>query len=146
MANYKNRRNYVDHDFNNSVLTIAGENKAEGLEMIEVELDEDEVTVQKVADGMGINNLGLSRTGIIKFQILEASATNDVMWDLREGGAAFSLSLLDSAAPNLNCNGAKCRIVKPPAVKRGKETDVIEWVCSCVYLDVKGGSYRLASA
>lgn len=146
MGNYKDRRNYVDHDFNTTVLLINGEDKAEGLEMIEVELDEDETTVQKVADGMAIFVKNPSRSGTIKFQFLEASKTNDVMWALRTGDTSFKLSIQDPSAPNLSCKGAKCRIGKPPIVKRGLEADVVEWTCICAYLDVKGGSYALASA
>ena len=146
MAVYKDRRNFKDHDFNNTSLLIAGEDKAEGVEMIEVELDEDVTTVQKVADGTGIFANNPSRSGTIKFQILEASATTDVMWALHKSNEAFSIGILDPTAPNLSCRGAKCRIGKPPVIKRGLEADVVEWVCVCAYLDVFGGSYSLASA
>jgi len=146
MAKYKDRINYVDHDFNNSSLTINGAHVAQGLESIEVELDEDEVDVVKVGDGTGIFVNDPSRSGTIKFQILEASATNDVMWALRTAGTSFPISFLDSSAPNLDCHGNNCRIQKPPVVKRSKEVDIVEWVCKCVYLDVKGGAYSLQSA
>lgn len=146
MAVYRDRVNYVDHDMNNTTLSINGEHVAQGVEMIEVELDEDETTVQKVADGTGIFVTDPSRSGVIRFQILEASATNDIMWDLRAANSSFKVSVLDVAAPNLDCHGNYCRVAKPPVVKRGKEADVVEWVLICVYLDVKGGSYSLQSA
>lgn len=146
MAVYRDRVNYVDHDMNNTTLTINGTSVAEGVEMIEVELDEDETTVQKVADGTGIFVTDPSRSGVIRFQILEASATNDTMWALRTANSSFKLSILDTASPNLDCHGNYCRIAKPPVVRRGKEADVVEWVCICVYLDVKGGSYSVQAA
>jgi hypothetical protein len=127
-------------------LLINGTDKAEGLEMIEVEFDEDEVTVQKVADGTAIYSTNPSRSGTIKFQIIEASATNDVMWTLRKNNTSFSIGILDPTAPNLTCRGAKCRIGKPPVIKRGLECDIVEWTCICTYLDARGGSYSLASA
>ena len=146
MAKYRDRVNYVDHDFNNTTLSINGTHIAEGVEMVEVELDEDETTVQKVADGTGIFVNDPSRSGTFKFQILEASATNDIMWALRAANSSFKVSLLDVAAPNLDCHGNQCRIAKPPVVKRGKEADVVEWSLICVYMDVKGGSYSLQAA
>jgi hypothetical protein len=145
MAIYRDRVNYVDHDFNNTTLSIDSDHVAQGLQMIEIELDEDETDIQKVADGTGLFVTNPSRSGTIKFQILEASATNDKMWELRESNSSFPVSLLDTAAPNLNCRGSYCRIGKPPVVKRGKEADVVEWMCKCIYLDVKGGSYSLQS-
>lgn len=146
MGNYKDIRNYVDHDFNATVLSINNEHNAEGLEMIEVELDEDENTIQKVADGSAIIVQNPSRSGVIRFQILEASATNDVMWTHRENNTSFSIGILDPNAPNLSCKGAQCRIGKPPVVRRGPEADIVEWTCICAYLNVKGGSYSLVSA
>jgi len=146
MGVYKDRRDYVDHDFNTTTLTIDGEHKAEGLEMIEVEKTEDDTTVKEAADGLGIFVVRPSKSGTIKFQILEASATNDIMWALRSGGSSFSVSVLDVAAPELDCNAAKARISKAPVVKRGIDHDMVEWTLIAVYLDVKGGSYSLASA
>ena len=35
--------------------------------------------------------------------------------------------------------------MKPPVVKRSKEHDMVEWVCTAVYLDVRGGSYSVAA-
>jgi hypothetical protein len=146
MAKYKARRNYVDHDFNNTTLTIDGEHKAEGLEMIEFELDEDENTIQKAADGVALINNNPSRSGTIKFQVLESSATTSIMWALRTANRAFKVSMLDTASPELDCKGAFCRIGKPPIVKRGLNGDVVEWLLICPYLDVLGGSYTLQTA
>lgn len=146
MAKYRDRVNYVDHDMNNTTITIDGTHLAEGVEMVEVELDEDETTIQKVADGTGIFVNDPSRSGVIRLSILEASATNDELWAKRAANSSFKVSVLDTAAPNLDCHGNQCRIAKPPVVKRGKEADVVEWVFICVYLDVKGGSYSLQSA
>ena len=145
MGVYKDRVSYKDHNFATSVLTINGVHNAEGMESVEVELDEDETTIQKVADGTGIFVKGTSRSGTFKFQILEASATNDVMWALRQADTAFKLSFADPTSPNLDCHGNVCRVLKAPVVKRGKEADVVEWVCNSIYLDVKGGSYLLTA-
>jgi len=145
VAKYKTRRNYVDHDFNSTTLTINGEHKAEGLEMIEVERTEDETVVVESGDGMAMFSNSASRSGTIKFQVLDASATNDVMWDLHKAGTSFKLSVLDVAAPNLDCKGAQCRVQKRPIVKRSKEVDVVEWVCIVAYLDAVGGSYTLVT-
>lgn len=146
MGVYKDSRDYVDHDFNTTTVTVNSEHKVEGLEMLEVEMDEDEVSVQKSGDGLGIFVVDPSTSGTIKLTILEASATNDIMWALHKSGASFPVSVLDTAAPNLNCSGKKMKIVKRPVIKRSKEHDMIEWVCIAVYLKAEGGSYSLAAA
>lgn len=143
MAIYKDRINYVDHNFNSYTLTIDGDHVAQSLDSVEVELDDDEVDVTKVADGTGVFDINPSRSGTIKFSMLEASVTNDKMYELREVGAAFSVSGLDTSRPNYNCNGKKMRIVKPPVELAGTTANVVEWICKAVYLDVKGGSYSI---
>lgn len=146
MGQYKDKIDTVPHNFNNSVATLDGDHKITGLEMLEVERDEDEVETQSVADGTAIFVENPIRTGTVTFQILESSPTTDYMWALREARAAFKFNFKDSSAPNLNCGGKYLRITKPPVVKRGKEADVVEWVCRATYLDVKGGSYKLETA
>ena len=146
MVQYRDQIDTVAHNFNTSTLTINGEHKAIGLEMIEVERDENEVDTQAVADGTAIFVENPIRTGTFKFQALESGPTTDVMWALREAGDSFKIGFSDTSAPNLNCAAKYCRIEKPPVVKRGKEADVVEWVLRCTYLQTKGGSYRLETA
>ena len=146
MTDYKQRRNYVDHNFNTTTLTINNTHKAEGLESLAVERTEDEVTVQNSSDGMAIFSEVPSLVGTITFSILEASATNDIMWEHDQSKTQIALDVKDTASPNLDCRSAKSRIVKAPTIERGREQSMVEWVCVCTYLDVKGGSYALASA
>jgi hypothetical protein len=146
MGYYATRRNYKAHNFNNSTLTINGTHKAEGLDGFEVELDVDEVDVSLVADGTGLFVENPSQAGSFKIKMSEASATNAFLWDLVKSKAHFSLSFLDSAVPDLDCNGQQCRIAKRPKIERGKDPAIVEWTCKAVYLDCIGGSYSLESA
>lgn len=145
MGVYRDRINYVPHDFNTTVLTINSEHKAVGLDSLTVARAEDAVTVKTVGDGTGIPELNPSREGTITFSVLEASATNDYMWDLYEAGTAFPVSVLDSNAPNLDASGTYCYVSKVPDLVKSKEHSVVEWTCICVYLKMRGGSYTLAT-
>jgi hypothetical protein len=146
MAEYKSRRNFTPHNFNNTTITIDKTDKAEGVETLEVEPTNDEVTVQDAADGLAIFVENPSRVGEIRLSFLEASATNDKMEELYKSKATFSIDVKDSAVPDLDCRSAQCRISKHPTITRGREATFVEWVCICTYLDIKGGSYALVSA
>ena len=146
MAAYKDRVNYVPHSINNVTVTIDGEHKIEGLELFEAEMDEDELTVQTVADGTGILVENPSRAGTIKLTFLEAGASSDKLYELLEGRDVFSVAALDAAAPDFDVHGTYCRVMKRPPIRRGREADTPEWVFVCVYLDMKGASYALATA
>lgn len=146
MTVYKDVVNFVPHNLVNSVFTVDGENNLNGIETIEVEFDEDEVTFQAVADGMAIANENPIRKGQLRVSFLEASPSSKVMWDLRESGAFFPVSFSDSASPDLKANGQYCRIMKPPVLKRLNETDITEWVIVTGYLKARGGGYKLVNA
>lgn len=145
MGKYQKGKNFVDHDFRTTTITIDGTTIAEGVDTLAVELEEEETTVDKVADGSAIMVVNPSSAGSITIEMLEASATNDDLWALRESGRQFPVSVLDSAAPNLNCNASYMRIAKPPVVHRSVEHAKIEWKLVAAYLNVKGGSYALAA-
>lgn len=142
MGTYKDRINYVDHDFNTTVLLINGKHKAVALETIAVEKLNDRVTVTESADGMAILNNGKSRTGTITFQCLEPSATNDIMQTLVDSGESFPIALSDDNAPNMKAGGGKFRVMKDPVINRGAEAAMVEWVCITAYLDGKTGAYK----
>jgi hypothetical protein len=147
MPTYKDRKNYVPHDFNNTVFTINKDHKAEGLESIAIELDEDETTVQSVADGLAqfLQNPGI--TGTITFSCLEASVTNGYMWARWKANQSFPIQMRDTASPNLKAGGDYCRIMKRPVLARNKnELPIVEWVCVTPYLDSEAGSFYLESA
>ena len=146
MGEYKDRRNYKDHDFNNTVLTIDGTHKAEGIDSITVELDEDEFTTQAVADGMAVFARNPKRTGRFTFTVLEASATNAKMWELWSAGNSFSIGMMDKVIPELDCKAQKAHIMKRVPIQRGLEASMSEWVCVCTYLDCVGGGFTLESA
>ena len=146
MAEYKTRRNYVDHDFNTTTITINKTHKAEGVNSLAVERNEDKFSVTEVADGMAQFAFKPSRTGTFVIEILAASATNDILWDLEIANSSFAISVLDSNAPNLDCNSPYCHIVKKPAINRDGEAPMIEWTFICAYLEMRGGSYTLETA
>ena len=145
MAAYKDRVNYVPHSINNVTVLINGEHKIEGLESFEAEMDEDEATVQTVADGTGIIVENPSRAGQIKLVFLEASASSYELYTLLEGRDVFSIAALDVGAPDFDVHGTYCRVMKRPPIKRGREADTPEWIFVSVYLDMKGASYALAT-
>lgn len=143
---YQEVLNYKNHNFNSTTLLINKEHTAQALEMIEVDRANDRVTITEVASGhAGFNEIP-SQVGTIKFQCLEASPTNDVMWALVESGESFQVAVTDSNAPNLAASSAKSQILKRPTINRGKEQAIVEWTVSCTYLKTKGGSYRLETA
>ena len=146
MADYKDRINYEDHDFNSTTVIINGEHKVEGLDSVTVEYENDEVGIQTVNDGTAIPVVNPRRNGTITIGFLEAGATTDVMYGLLETRTAFKVQIKDSVAPNLDCKGARCRVMKRPNIVRGAEATIAEWVLIVPYLDSKGGSYSLASA
>jgi hypothetical protein len=146
MGEYKDRRNYEDHDMNNVTLVIDGTHKAEGLDSIRCELDEDEFTVSAVADGMAQFARNPKRTGQFVFTVLEASATNAKMWELWQDGGSFSISMTDRAVPNLDCKSQKTHIMKRVPIERNLEAPMSEWTCVCTYLDCLGGGFSLESA
>jgi len=142
MGTYKDRINYVDHDFNSTTLLINSEHKGEGLDTIAVEKLSDRVTVTEVADGMAILNNGKSRVGTITFECLEASATNDYMQERVDSGESFPIALSDDNAPNMKAGGGKFRVMEDPVINRGAEAAMVEWVCITAYLDGKTGAYK----
>lgn len=146
MAKYATRRNYTPHAINNLTILINGEHKIEGLDLFEAELNEDEVDVQTVASGLAIMNEKPSLVGQIRINFLEASASTDALWEILDGGATFTISALDAAAPNFDVKGAYCRVMKRPVISRGAEATVSEWIFTAGYLDIKGGSYAIATA
>jgi hypothetical protein len=146
MAKYKDSLNFVDHDFTSITATYNGTDKVEGLDSIEVEMDDDENTITDVSDGTGNFNFNPGRKGTIRIGLLEASATSDIFWDARDGNAQFSLAVNDANAEKFKVSGQKCKIMKPPVITRRKEQEVVVWEFKCVYLEARGGSYKIAAA
>lgn len=147
MPTYKDRKNYVPHDFNNTTLTLGGEHKAEGLDAISMEMDEDEVTTQSTGDGMAqfVENPGI--TGTITVSCAEASATNGWLWDKWKAKGSFSVQMRDTASPQLKAGGDYCRIMKRPILARNKnEMPIVEWSIKTCYMDLEAGAFYLESA
>lgn len=146
MGYYATKRNYKNHNINNSTLTLNGEHKIEGLDGFDWEYDDEEVDTEVVADGTGLFVENPSKRATIKIRISEASASSAYLWDLWEDKTSFKMSFLDTTIPDLAFSASKCRIAKAPATVRGKNPAVVEWVVKTVYMDAKGGSYSLESA
>lgn len=143
MVAYKDQLDTVAHNFANSTLTIDGEFTVDGLEEWAVELDEDEVTTQSVADGTAVFNESPVLTGTITFSSLEAPASTDKLWAKLEAGEPVKVAFVDSACPNLNAGAKRARFMKRPVVRRGKEADVVEWTLVATYIKSKSGSYKV---
>ena len=105
MARYKDKRNYVDASINTSTLLINDTHKAEGVNRIEVEMVDDEVTVVKAADGLGHFNVNPSREADMVVELSESSTTNRTLWDLWKGGGSFKVAHTNTAKPEYNCSG-----------------------------------------
>lgn len=144
MGTFKDRRNYVDHDINTSTVLIDGEDKAEGWDSFEAEMDVDETEYQSSADGLSIAVHNPITTGTLKLVLLEPSKTSGVLWALKNSNSTFSLQLSDSSVPDLKVVAQKCRFMKAPVIKRGKDVDRVEWSFRCGYLSVAGGGYEAA--
>lgn len=146
MVAYKDELDTVAHNFNTSTLTIDGTHKVEGLEMVEVDLDNDEVEIQSVASGVSQFVENPTTSGTFKFTFLEATVTTDYLYEKRLSGTPVSISFTDSNAPNLSCSTKRARPSKRPPIIRGKDGSLVEWTYVCTYLKTKGGSYRLEAA
>jgi hypothetical protein len=146
MTQYKDDIDVVPHNFNNTTLTLGGEHTAEGLEMVQAERTEDEVSLFTVNSGMAIFVENPKKIGEFTVQILEASPTTKWLWDKRRARKAFKIDMADTAAPNLDVSGRFCRIMKPPAIVRDAEAQTVEWKFLVAYLEMEGDSYRLEKA
>ncbi len=146
MGRYKDRVNFEPHAINNTTITLNGETVVTGLEVFEAELDEDETTVDKAGDGTAIFVKNASRSGQIRIQFLEAASVTDAIYTLLEADTPFKITALDSAAPNFDVRGNQCMVMKRPAIRRELLPDKPEWILACTYLNIKGGSYALATA
>jgi len=149
MGTFKDRVNYQPHNFNTFALSFTyGDDtyKATGLNTFSAERDEDEVTVESAADGVGIFVEDPVIKGAVTFEIMEADPTNKWLWDRQVGGHIFSLSAADSNMADLEVKGGQCRISKAPVIEKKKEIFYVSWNIITVYLDVKSGGYALVSA
>ena len=95
MTAYKDNVNFVAHSFNTTTVLINDEHKVQGLHTIEVNFDEDEVETQAVASGMSIFVENPVTKGEIVISFLEASATTDYLWDLKDTGDQFAIAIND---------------------------------------------------
>ena len=145
MARYKDKRNYVDASINTSTLLINDEHKAEGVNRIEVEMVDDEVTVVKAADGLGHFNVNPSREADMTVELSESSTTNRTLWDLWKGGGSFKVAHTNTAKPEYNCSGI-FRIMKRPVESQQLESQFVEWTLKTVYADYEGDGFKLVTA
>lgn len=145
MARYADRVNFQPHNINNLTILINDEIRITGLERFEAELDQDENSVDTVADGTAILVENPTRTGTIKVTFLEAAAVTDEIFALLESNATFAIGALDEAAPNFDVRGQYCKVQKRPAIVREAMPSKPEWVFVVPYLTIVGGSYALAT-
>ncbi len=145
MADYKDRRNYADGSINNSVIALDGEHVAEGVDMFEVEMDEDSFSINKVADGLGNFQENPSKSGQFRINLHEGSATNTWLWGKWKDKASFSVDHVNEAKPEYYAGAKHVRIMKQPVESQQLEGQVIEWVLVAVYLDYEGGGFKLVS-
>ncbi|MCP4604488.1 MAG: hypothetical protein GY847_28860 [Proteobacteria bacterium] len=144
MAKYKERKNYVPHNINNTTVTIDDVDIVEALDSVEFEMVNDETSIETSADGVAVIVENPSRVGTCKLVFLEPSATSKVLWDLVASGNTFSLAASDTATPEMRVSAKYCRVVKAPALSRGASPDKPEWTITSGYMDIKGSSYSLA--
>ena len=144
MTRYKDRRNVAAYNINNLAILVNKTIKVEGLELFEAELDDDENTTDKTADGFAQFVGNPSTTGQIRVTYAEASAVTDQLYDLFDTNAPFSITAKDDKANKFDVHG-QCMVMKRPKVTRGALPDKPEWIFTCTYVTVKGGSYALAT-
>ena len=142
---YRDEINVVPHDFTTTTVVLNGEHTVQGLDVLEVSKTDDTYSNKAVADGTAVHQKNNSRIGQIRMEILEASATSDVLWDAYENDTAIQVAIVDSNAPNLKVNNTYCRIQKQPMLVRKGEVENVEWILNANYLNYRGGSYRLES-
>lgn len=141
---YKERRNVRAYNINNLTILVNDEIKIQGLELFEAELDEDDNTVDKTADGFAQFVENPSQAGQIRITAAEAGPNTDSLYTLFDTNDQFFISAEDDAAENFKVKGT-CKIMKRPPVIRGAAPDKPQWIFACTYLTIKGGSYALAT-
>jgi len=146
MGTFKDPVNYVAYSLNHTTVTIAGEDNVDGLERVEAEIKEDEVDEEMAADGIGMFVENPSKAGRATIQVLDGTAISNVLWQKAEDGEAFSLSVKDSKTANFVIKGDVCRVVKRPTLMRGARPDKPEWIISCIYMKIKGGTRAVVTA
>jgi hypothetical protein len=144
MADYKDALEWEPHDFNDTIVTLDGVHKCEGLNSIEVARKNPKWSTQSVASGAAQEVKDTSREGSIKFTFIESSATTDYIVAAMNEDRRVKVQISDANAPNLDCSG-RGRVMVHPPVKRGKEVDVPEWEIVIPYLKMQGGSYRVVA-
>jgi hypothetical protein len=145
MAMYRDRLNYKPYNINDCIITIDKKYPIIGLNLFEAERDDDEIGESKVASGHGQFVEIPSESGIITIEFLAASPSSDILWDLFEEKRSFAISAKNSKAEKFSVAGSYCRIVKAPKVMMGGEPEPESWQFKAMYLDIRGGSYALAT-
>ena len=147
MAGYKDKLNFVPHDLNNMVITLAGDHKVQGVESIVASYDDEQFTIDGVADGTAIPVKNPSRKGTVVLTILEASPSNTTLWELYKAAVnndtGFQLSAKDAGAPDFDISETYVYPQKPHELERGGEAKKVEWVLVAAYLGLSGGGYKL---
>ena len=146
MGTFKDRINYQPHNFNTFRVTLNGTDNVTGLNSFAVERNEDEVTPAIAADGVGLFQENPNISGIFELEIIEADATNAVLWDLWSAGTTFGVAAVDSNETRLNCAGAQCRVKKAPRREKQLEVSYVTWTIETIYLDLNGGGYSIVDA
>lgn len=100
---------------------------------VSVEQDEDDFTLQVGADGEGARSKSNNRSATITLTLLQSSASNDLLSDLRNldinspnGDSIGPFMCKDNSGRTL-INAAKAWIQKPPTVEFAREGGTREW-------------------
>jgi len=107
---------------------------------LEVERDEDTFSRKVGAAGEACWVRNNNRGGKVTFTVMQDSATNSVLSSFLKADELLGTGVQTFYAAEANGSTAvhatEARITKPPAVKRGKEHDNVEWVIDCADIDV----------
>ena len=144
MGSYAEKKNYKPHNIKRTTVTLNEAHIVEGLHTFEAEMDEDNTSIFASDDGTALFVENPKRIGTIRLVFLEATATTDYLNDLFDAGEPFKITAQDEVAENLNVTGW-VRAKRRPAVKRMGQPDMPEWILTGPYVDIKGGSYALAT-
>ena len=147
MAKLATTRNFVDQNIKNNTFLINGEHKADGIDLIEYEADNDRYTVNTVADGMGTFSTNPSTSGVFRLNLHKSSATNTFLWGVYNGdNDNIEINWRNTAMPDFFVTCKVAKIAKPPMMSEQLEGQLVEWEFRAVYVKYSGAGFAEVTA
>jgi hypothetical protein len=108
----------------------------EGLISVSCARNEDEYTTRGHVAGGGRNTRNNDVSGTITVVLEQSSATHDLIMLLHKSGVQFPIAILDKTSTAGAAFGDGCVLSKPPDFEREQEAVEVEYVFTCIDLQI----------